>query len=354
MSTWFPRMSRKNRPCREVSESATSVHGSSWHSLKHSTVTLVGGGSEVEQLVQGVAIRLDGIDVLVVRVVGVHHHVQLTALGKSNATQVREAPPPHQEPSFRQREGSEQSNRASAPTSASIWTWSDLRRSEVPHKRSPLFSWWEKTTQCSEVSGCRTTESNLLVRDGQTDRQRNESQQGERQWTDRLTRLTLQGQLLLWRGPSPDWGPGPSFLAWTWESQIGQGGANKDTEGSRGRSQGARGSTYLLHRRENRGGGDKKKNKKGQNTEPTSPKPHKMFSTLPTYKPAKRSWQTFCQTGAVFQKLVAILWGLKPRLCGLVSHSSQMIFWLELRPEAETRTDSDVTKHPTVSEIVRL
>lgn len=62
--------------------------------MKHSTVTLVGGGNEVEQLVQGVAVRLDGIDVLVVGVVGVHHHVQLTALGKSNATQVREAPPP--------------------------------------------------------------------------------------------------------------------------------------------------------------------------------------------------------------------------------------------------------------------
>lgn len=59
--------------------------------MKHSTITLVGRGSEVEQLVQGVAVRLDGVDVLVVWVVGVHHHMQLAALEKSNATQVRGA-----------------------------------------------------------------------------------------------------------------------------------------------------------------------------------------------------------------------------------------------------------------------
>lgn len=59
--------------------------------MKRSTITLVGRGSEVEQLVQGVAVRLDGVDVLVVRVIGVHHHMQLTALEKSNATQVRGA-----------------------------------------------------------------------------------------------------------------------------------------------------------------------------------------------------------------------------------------------------------------------
>lgn len=45
-----------------------------------STVTLVGrGGREVEQLIQGVVVSLDGVDVLVVWVIGVHHHAQLPA-----------------------------------------------------------------------------------------------------------------------------------------------------------------------------------------------------------------------------------------------------------------------------------
>lgn len=49
---------------------------------KHITITLVGRGIEVQQLVHGVSIRLDGVDVLIVRVVGVHHHTQLAALEK--------------------------------------------------------------------------------------------------------------------------------------------------------------------------------------------------------------------------------------------------------------------------------
>lgn len=67
------------------------VHDSAGNSMKHCTITLVGRGSDVQQLVQRVAVRLDGVDVLVVRVVGVHHHTQLTAFEKSNATQVRKA-----------------------------------------------------------------------------------------------------------------------------------------------------------------------------------------------------------------------------------------------------------------------
>lgn len=47
--------------------------------MKHVTITLVGRGREVEQLLHGVVIRLNGVDVLVVRVVGVHYHTQLTA-----------------------------------------------------------------------------------------------------------------------------------------------------------------------------------------------------------------------------------------------------------------------------------
>lgn len=59
---------------------------------KHITITLVGRGIEVQQLVHGVPVGLDGVDVLVVRVVGVHHHTQLAALEKGgNATQVRGA-----------------------------------------------------------------------------------------------------------------------------------------------------------------------------------------------------------------------------------------------------------------------
>lgn len=49
---------------------------------KHITITLVGRGIKVQQLIHGVSIRLDGVDVLVVRVVGVHHHTQLAALEK--------------------------------------------------------------------------------------------------------------------------------------------------------------------------------------------------------------------------------------------------------------------------------
>lgn len=60
-------------------------------------------------------------------------------------------------------------------------------------------------------------------------RKTDQSQRAE-WWMDTLTRLTLHGQLLFCCGPSPDRGPGPSFLAWTWESQIGQRGASKDTE----------------------------------------------------------------------------------------------------------------------------
>lgn len=62
-----------------VSESATSLHDSIGHRMKHSTIALIGRGSEVEQLVQRVVVGLDGVDVLVVRVIGVHHHPQLTA-----------------------------------------------------------------------------------------------------------------------------------------------------------------------------------------------------------------------------------------------------------------------------------
>lgn len=48
-------------------------------SFGHSTITLVGRGREVEQLIHGVIIGLNGVDVLVVGVVRVHHHTQLTA-----------------------------------------------------------------------------------------------------------------------------------------------------------------------------------------------------------------------------------------------------------------------------------
>lgn len=61
----------------------------SGYSKNHSTVTLIGRGSKVEELVYVVAVRLDGVDVLVVRVIGVHYHMQLTALDKSNTAWVR-------------------------------------------------------------------------------------------------------------------------------------------------------------------------------------------------------------------------------------------------------------------------
>lgn len=96
------------------------VHDSIGHSMKHYTITLVGRGSEVEEFVHRVAIRLDGVDVLVVWVVGVHHHTQLTALEKSIVTQVRKA-------SF-------------VGICSEIWHayW---RIYLVWHKWSPLFSW---------------------------------------------------------------------------------------------------------------------------------------------------------------------------------------------------------------------
>lgn len=62
-----------------VSESAISLCDSIRQGMKHSTIALVGSGSEVKQLIQGVIVGLDGVDVLVVRVVGVHHHTQLSA-----------------------------------------------------------------------------------------------------------------------------------------------------------------------------------------------------------------------------------------------------------------------------------
>jgi len=77
-----------------LSESDILLHGSIRHGMKHSTVAKVGRGSEVEQLVQGVVVvGLDGVDVLVVGVVGVHHHMQLTAWEKCNTTQVRDPSP---------------------------------------------------------------------------------------------------------------------------------------------------------------------------------------------------------------------------------------------------------------------
>lgn len=47
----------------------------------HTTSTLIGGWVRVQQLVGSVSVRLDGVDVLVVGVVGVHDHSQLTTLG---------------------------------------------------------------------------------------------------------------------------------------------------------------------------------------------------------------------------------------------------------------------------------
>lgn len=74
-------------------------------SFGHSTITLVGRGREVEQLIPGVIIGLNGVDVFVVGVVRVHHHTQLAAWEKSNATQVIRS----QTSKLRQRVGSEQS-----------------------------------------------------------------------------------------------------------------------------------------------------------------------------------------------------------------------------------------------------
>lgn len=46
----------------------------------HTTSTLIGGWVQVQQVLGSVSIRLDGVDVFVVGVVGVHHHSQLTTL----------------------------------------------------------------------------------------------------------------------------------------------------------------------------------------------------------------------------------------------------------------------------------
>lgn len=55
------------------------LHNSIGLCVKHSTITLVGRRSEVEELVRRVIVGLDGVDVLIVGVIGVHHHTQLTA-----------------------------------------------------------------------------------------------------------------------------------------------------------------------------------------------------------------------------------------------------------------------------------
>lgn len=107
-------------------------------SFGHSTITLVGRGREVEQLIHGVIVGLNGVDVLVVGVVRVHHHTQLAAWEKSNATQVRRS----QTSKLRQRAGSEQSVQYSLDTN--ICTCLDvLRDTQYKHKWSPLFFWIE-------------------------------------------------------------------------------------------------------------------------------------------------------------------------------------------------------------------
>lgn len=108
----------------------------SGYSKNHSTVTLIGRGSKVEELVYVVAVRLDGVDVLVVRVVGVHHHMHLTALDKSNTAWVRRALS-----SVGQSEGSEQAVTQSLYFNIYICLnmLKELRTCYDGHKQSFLF-----------------------------------------------------------------------------------------------------------------------------------------------------------------------------------------------------------------------
>lgn len=64
-----------------LSSCAAPQHVGTGHNVKeYCTVTLVSGGSrEVEQFVERVVVGLNGVDVLVVWVIGVHHHTQLMA-----------------------------------------------------------------------------------------------------------------------------------------------------------------------------------------------------------------------------------------------------------------------------------
>lgn len=59
------------------------------HQRKHSTIAVATRGGDVEQLVHIVVVRFNGVDVLIIGVVGVHHHMQLTALNVSNLSLVQ-------------------------------------------------------------------------------------------------------------------------------------------------------------------------------------------------------------------------------------------------------------------------
>lgn len=65
------------------------MQDSSGHQRKHSTIAVATRGGGVEQLIHIVLVRFNGVDVLVIGVVGVHHHVQLTSLNASNLSLVQ-------------------------------------------------------------------------------------------------------------------------------------------------------------------------------------------------------------------------------------------------------------------------